>query len=101
VTQLHEHVAPGITLISADNLQEWLMDIQVLDDNPIYRGEVYRLKFVFSGNYPIGMVSQYRIIQTQTTNILQYRSTRSRFPQRRYTPNPHAPARLLEWHNLS
>jgi ubiquitin-protein ligase len=31
------------------------MDIQVLDDNPIYKGQTYRLKFMFSSNYPIGM----------------------------------------------
>lgn len=31
------------------------MDIRVLDDNPLYRNEVYRLKFKFSQQYPIGM----------------------------------------------
>lgn len=30
------------------------MDIQVLDDNPLYKGETYRLKFKFSTSYPIG-----------------------------------------------
>ncbi|KAJ9648496.1 hypothetical protein H2199_001351 [Coniosporium tulheliwenetii] len=44
---------PGITLVQADNLETWLMDIRVLDDNPIYRNQTYRLKFVFSGSYPI------------------------------------------------
>lgn len=29
------------------------MDIRVLDDNPLYKGETYRLKFKFSNNYPI------------------------------------------------
>ncbi|KAF1808712.1 ubiquitin conjugating enzyme [Eremomyces bilateralis CBS 781.70] len=29
------------------------MDIQVLDDNPLYKGETYRLKFRFSKQYPI------------------------------------------------
>ncbi|TKX23377.1 hypothetical protein C1H76_4445 [Elsinoe australis] len=48
-------LAPGISLVSAENLQEWLMDIQVMDDNPIYMGKTFRLKFVFSQNYPIGM----------------------------------------------
>lgn len=52
---MHERVPPGITLISADNFEEWLLDIRVLDDNPLYRNEVYRLKFRFSGSYPIGM----------------------------------------------
>merc|ERR1711881_820344 len=43
----------GITFVSADDLKEWYMDIEVLDDNPIYKGEKYRLKFMFSNNYPI------------------------------------------------
>lgn len=52
---MHAHLPPGITLVQADNLDTWLMDIRVLDDNPIYRNQTYRLKFVFSGSYPIGM----------------------------------------------
>ncbi|PNS13937.1 ubiquitin-conjugating enzyme E2-16 kDa [Sphaceloma murrayae] len=46
-------LAPGITLVSAENLQEWQIDIQVMDDNPIYMGKTFRLKFIFSNNYPI------------------------------------------------
>jgi len=30
------------------------MDIKVLDDNPLYKDETYRLKFTFSSKYPIG-----------------------------------------------
>lgn len=48
-------LAPGITLVQAENLKTWLMDIQVMDANPIYQGETYRLKFEFSSNYPIGI----------------------------------------------
>ncbi|GKT83573.1 ubiquitin-conjugating enzyme [Colletotrichum tofieldiae] len=44
---------PGIDLISADNFEEWFMDIKVLDDNPLYKDQVYRLKFKFSQQYPI------------------------------------------------
>jgi ubiquitin-conjugating enzyme E2 W len=44
---------PGVTLIRADDFENWLVDIQVLDANPLYTGETYRLKFTFSGNYPI------------------------------------------------
>jgi len=44
---------PGIALVSAPDLSEWLMDIQVLDTNPIYTGQTYRLRFRFSKNYPI------------------------------------------------
>jgi len=30
------------------------MDIKVLDDNPLYKDQTYRLKFTFSAKYPIG-----------------------------------------------
>jgi ubiquitin-conjugating enzyme E2 W len=50
---MHDKMPPGITLVQAENLEVWLLDIQVLDDNPIYKGETYRLKFNFSRNYPI------------------------------------------------
>jgi ubiquitin-conjugating enzyme E2 W len=29
------------------------MDLQVLDDNPLYSNKTFRLKFSFSSNYPI------------------------------------------------
>lgn len=29
------------------------MDIRVLDSNPLYQNQTYRLRFRFSGNYPI------------------------------------------------
>ncbi|KAF2682525.1 UBC-like protein [Lentithecium fluviatile CBS 122367] len=51
--KLHDKLPPGITLVKADDLQEWIMDIRVVDNNPIYVGEVYRLKFTFSQSYPI------------------------------------------------
>ncbi|KNG46607.1 UBC-like protein [Stemphylium lycopersici] len=51
--KMHEKLPPGITLIQADDFQTWLMDIQVMDSNPIYQGETYRLKFSFSPQYPI------------------------------------------------
>ena len=50
---MHEKLPPGITLVKADDFQTWLMDIQVIDSNPIYQGETYRLKFIFSPQYPI------------------------------------------------
>ncbi|KAH7123637.1 ubiquitin conjugating enzyme, partial [Dendryphion nanum] len=50
---LHEKLPPGIELVSADNLNEWFMDIRVMDENPIYKDDVYRLKFMFSSSYPI------------------------------------------------
>ncbi|KAJ2907059.1 hypothetical protein MKZ38_008627 [Zalerion maritima] len=44
---------PGIELVSTETFEEWLVDIRVLDDNPLYKGEMYRLKFRFSASYPI------------------------------------------------
>lgn len=44
---------PGIMLVSADNFEEWLLDIRVLDENPIYLNQTYRLRFRFSPQYPI------------------------------------------------
>jgi ubiquitin-protein ligase len=52
--QIHGHLPPGIALVKAEDFQEWLMDIEVLDANPLYMNETYRLKFRFSNNYPIG-----------------------------------------------
>ncbi|KAK7459086.1 ubiquitin-conjugating enzyme [Colletotrichum acutatum] len=55
LSKLNSGLPPGIELISADNFEEWIMDIKVLDDNPLYKDQVYRLKFKFSQQYPIGM----------------------------------------------
>lgn len=44
---------PGISLVSAENLREWQMDLSV-PDNPLYPpGDKYRLRFTFSTSYPI------------------------------------------------
>lgn len=51
--KMKEHTAPGISIVKSDNLEEWQMDVQVLDDNPLYKGHVYRLKFTFNNKYPI------------------------------------------------
>lgn len=44
---------PGISLVAAENLQEWTVDIQVLDQNPLYLNQTYRLLFRFNSTYPI------------------------------------------------
>ncbi|KAJ5093576.1 ubiquitin conjugating enzyme [Penicillium angulare] len=51
--KMHEHLPPGITIVKSDALDEWQMDIRVLDDNPLYKDQTYRLKFAFSDKYPI------------------------------------------------
>ncbi|RVX66362.1 hypothetical protein B0A52_09970 [Exophiala mesophila] len=44
---------PGIDLVKSDDFREWQVDIQVLDNNPLYLNQVYRLCFIFSDSYPI------------------------------------------------
>jgi ubiquitin-conjugating enzyme E2 W len=46
----------GIALVSAEGFEEWLMDIEVLDANPLYMNQTFRLKFKFNASYPIGTV---------------------------------------------
>lgn len=53
---MKEHLPPGISIAKSENLEEWQMDIRVLDENPLYQNQVYRLKFTFSSKYPIGTV---------------------------------------------
>lgn len=51
--KIHGGLPPGIDLVSAPGFDEWLLDIRVLDKNPLYLDQVYRLKFKFSSSYPI------------------------------------------------
>ncbi|KAF5662387.1 lysine-specific histone demethylase 1 [Fusarium heterosporum] len=46
---------PGITLIERNDsvAGDWFVDIQVLDENPLYKDQIYRLKFHFPKMYPI------------------------------------------------
>ncbi|KAJ5613255.1 ubiquitin conjugating enzyme [Penicillium lagena] len=53
LSKLKEHIPPGISIAKSDNLEEWQMDIKVLDDNPLYQNQTYRLKFTFGKKYPI------------------------------------------------
>ena len=54
-SQINGQLPPGISLVKAEDFQEWLLDIKVLDSNPIYLNQTYRLKFKFSPSYPIGV----------------------------------------------
>ena len=54
---MKDHTPPGITIVKSDSLEEWQMDIKVLDDNPLYKDQTYRLKFTFNNKYPIGRTS--------------------------------------------
>jgi ubiquitin-conjugating enzyme E2 W len=54
---MQSSLPPGISIVKADDFEEWQMDIRVLDSNPLYLNETYRLKFTFGKNYPIGTVN--------------------------------------------
>ncbi|KAH8705198.1 putative ubiquitin conjugating enzyme [Talaromyces proteolyticus] len=51
--KMQSHLPPGITIVQSENFEEWLMDIRVLDSNPLYQDKVFRLKFSFNSKYPI------------------------------------------------
>lgn len=51
--QITGNLPAGISLVSADDLETWYLDIKVLDNNPLYP-DVYRLMFRFGHQYPIG-----------------------------------------------
>ncbi|KAL8871968.1 MAG: hypothetical protein Q9174_002321 [Haloplaca sp. 1 TL-2023] len=53
LTKVNQSLPPGISLVSANDFTQWEMDIQVLDSNPIYLDQTFRLRFRFSKNYPI------------------------------------------------
>ncbi|KAK8150297.1 hypothetical protein MY1884_000991 [Beauveria asiatica] len=44
---------PGLELISGDDMREWQFDIRVLDGNPLYHNQIFRLKIAFGDAYPI------------------------------------------------
>lgn len=54
VHQAKQSLPPGIDLVKADDFREWQVDIRVLDANPLYLDQTFRLSFIFSDNYPIG-----------------------------------------------
>lgn len=58
----NDGLPPGIDLVTAGaengDLSDWFLDIRVLDQNPLYTDETYRLKFRFPKSYPIGTLSQ-------------------------------------------
>jgi len=51
--KMQSHLPPGISIVKSENFEEWQMDIKVLDANPLYQNEIYRLKFTFGSKYPI------------------------------------------------
>ncbi|KAL0635261.1 hypothetical protein Q9L58_005827 [Maublancomyces gigas] len=53
LSKMNQSLPPGISLHSAEDLVTWQMDLQVLDNNPIYANKTFRLNFKFSNSYPI------------------------------------------------
>ncbi|KAL8718548.1 MAG: hypothetical protein Q9225_004338, partial [Loekoesia sp. 1 TL-2023] len=53
LAKVNQALPPGISLVSADDFKQWEMDIRVLDPNPLYLDQTFRLRFRFSNNYPI------------------------------------------------
>jgi ubiquitin-conjugating enzyme E2 W len=51
--QINSSLAEGLALVAAPDFQEWQLDVRVLDANPIYAGQTFRLRFRFSARYPI------------------------------------------------
>ncbi|KAH0610455.1 uncharacterized protein H6S33_011982 [Morchella sextelata] len=50
---MQKELPAGIHIAAADDLSTWEMDLEVLDQNPIYYGKTFRLRFKFGKNYPI------------------------------------------------
>jgi ubiquitin-conjugating enzyme E2 W len=70
--QMQEHLPPGIAIVKCENLEEWQMDIKILDENPLYLNQTYRLKFTFSKKYPIGKFRSFRQQLLPTSLSQQY-----------------------------
>jgi ubiquitin-conjugating enzyme E2 W len=64
LNQMTNELPPGITIVSADNFSQWLMDMRV-ESNPLYADETYRLKFVFSPQYPIEVRTIFHTLSVQ------------------------------------
>lgn len=59
----------GVTLITADDLLEWYLDLTILDDqNTLYYGQTFRLYIQFPDDYPVE-VPQVKFIQDEARDI--------------------------------
>lgn len=96
--QIYQHGLPsGIELIEGDDLKTWKFDIRVLDNNPLYQNQIYRLKFLFPDAYPIGScptlqeARRYWIL----TDISNYRAARGYVRKASGPSDSHASSHLL------
>lgn len=70
MAQINSSLPDGISLVSADNLEEWYLDIKVLDSNPLYLDKTFRLLFRFGDQYPIGMKPKSPIISGRPAGLI-------------------------------
>ncbi|KAF7508124.1 hypothetical protein GJ744_009565 [Endocarpon pusillum] len=88
-----QHLPPGVELVKADDFSEWQMDIRVLDDNPLYKDEIYRLRFRFGNNYPI-QAPEVTFLHIPPSSSSSFTSTShpSQQPHNQYPPHPIFPS---------
>ncbi|KAL4946402.1 ubiquitin-conjugating enzyme/RWD-like protein [Aspergillus oleicola] len=86
--KIKEHLPPGISIAKAENLENWEMDINVLDDNPLYRNETYRLKFTFGSKYPIEPPEVQFITDAQSSSSQAQQPQQHQQPAAQILSNP-------------
>ncbi|EXJ58307.1 ubiquitin-conjugating enzyme E2 W [Cladophialophora yegresii CBS 114405] len=90
LTKAKQKLPPGIDLVKADDFREWLVDIRVLDSNPLYMNQIYRLSFLFSDSYPIEAPEVVFIRQSPSaTDPSNPQSTEKPFAGRPVPIHPH------------
>ncbi|KAK9478845.1 ubiquitin-conjugating enzyme/RWD-like protein [Lipomyces japonicus] len=53
LNDLQSNAPVGISIFQAEDFSLWLIDIRVMDDNPLYANKIFRLQFRFPKSYPI------------------------------------------------
>ena len=93
----NDGLPPGVELVSSGegegNISDWTFDIRVLDDNPIYKDQIYRLRFRFPKAYPIGAIatSTTPAACLQATDFVKQNLQRSFSRTSKTDPSPFTP----------
>lgn len=109
---MQNQLPPGISIVKTENFEEWEMDIRVLDSNPLYLDQIYRLRFHFSKSYPIGALPtpliHIYIRVYKLTLFLAITNRSSRSPIHPTTPNithpapdPNTSSHIQQRHHMS
>lgn len=100
IVKVNVSLPAGISLVSADDLETWYLDIKVLDDNPIYLNQTFRLMFRFGPQYPIG-----KLIAPLTRNndmlMMEIRAPRGDLRPKARPTDTYTSSYLLKRHYLS